>query len=183
MSSRTSLLLRRRPPDPVGDRLRGDLRSLEVGAVAGTVDDDDLRSRHERHETFAERAELLVLLGRRRRGPDTRWRPGRPRAAPACPCRSNAGSRPDLRRCCAGGPGAWSFEGVSPREQRGGEPLVDECLDTDLLDVVGERLVGAPSVRSLRGVVDAGRRTDQHQSFDGVGMASAACSPTRPPIE
>ena len=60
--------------------------------------------------------------------------------------------------------------GRQPVEQRLGEPLVEKSVEPDLDEVDREPLVGQPSGRSLERVVDAGRRTDQQQPANQLGM-------------
>ena len=107
-------------------------------------------------------------------------RRGGPTAVPACRCRSSAGSRPGPPRCCGGGRRAGPFDGVEPGEQRVGQPLVDEGLDTDRLDARRRarrrRVVGQPVRRRRRS--RRSRRSSTSRSTNS-GCASAACSATR----
>ncbi len=56
-------------------------------------------------------------------------------------------------------------------EQRLGEPLAEERVSADRLDVVGERVVAAAAVLSLRGVLDTTGRAEEHESRNDLGMA------------
>ena len=59
--------------------------------------------------------------------------------------------------------------GREPGEQGLGQPLVEEGGDADLLDVVGQRVVGRPAGGPLVVVVDAAGGADQHQPLHQVG--------------
>ena len=75
--------------------------------------------------------------------------------------------------------GAQGVLRVESGEQPVRQPLVDERLDTDLLDAVGEPFVGRSPGRSLGVVDDAGGRADQDEGAHGVGAAecSVQCDP------
>ena len=58
---------------------------------------------------------------------------------------------------------------IEPGEERLGQPLVEEGVDADGLDAVGQRLVGRAPSFSFPSVVHAPRRADQDKAPDGVG--------------
>ena len=147
------------------DDVGGGCGALEVDAVPGAVDLLEPGVRGSCRAAAADLAELRVVLS----GEDQRRHVDVAEAVPQRFLRAGAGraqARGETRRCVAQAVGTLVLRRCQSGEQRIGQPLVDECLDTDRLDVRRQCLVGRSPRRPLVVVVDPGRRTDQDQPLD-----------------
>ncbi len=158
---------------PSGDGVSGGLGLLEMNAVARRWNDRELGVGDASDETLTEFGELRVVFADEdeHRAVDlTEAVPERSLGARSR--RPEAGGQTGCGVAEAvGSPGGCLGE---PIEQRVGQPLVDECGNANLFDVIGEATVGAASSCAFVGIVDAGRGADQHQALDGVGMVKCS---------
>ena len=94
-------------------------------------------------------------------------RRGGPRRRLLRPCRQCAGCARVRPQCCDAGARGRSGRRAASANSGGGEPLVEERVDADRLDAVGERSSSARrrSARSSASAIPA-VRPDQHQALD-----------------
>ena len=118
-----------------------------------------------------------MLTGEHQRRNRDRREPTPERLLGAGPGRAQARGKPGCG--VAQTIGAQGVLYVEPGEQRVRQPLVDEGLDTDLLDALGEPLVGRSSGGALGLVDDAGSCADQDEGTYLVGVTE--CSVQRDP--
>ena len=81
-----------------------------------------------------------------------------------------AQARGQARRSVAEPVGALCRGRRQSREERIGQPFVDECLDADRFDARRQFLVGPATGAPLVVVIDSGRRTDEDQPLDELRM-------------
>ena len=148
---------------------RGYLWLGEVGGVSGPLHHGQGAVAHARGDRAGLETEFVVELAGQCKGRDGDLADAlaKPLLGAGAASTERLGEPPGV--AAAGGEFCRILREIG--EQWLGEPFVKERIGADGFDVVGQRVVVAPTVISLRGVFDAARRAEQHQPRDDRGVA------------
>lgn len=144
-------------------------RTLQVRGVTGPGNQCEGAARHVRRNRHSLTCELLVEGPRQCESVDRAVRelfaePGlRPGAGVA------QGLGESVRVAAARG--TFTRVGCQRREERLGQPLIEEAFGANLLDAISQALVARNAARSLNRILDAASRAEQDQSGQSVRVA------------